>query len=522
MENMNTNKSCRKTDVPVRVFKTFANILSGPLTVIVNNCIRNGIWPDYLKHEIVTPIPKIPQPKVIDDLRNISGLMNINKILEKVTCKMVVSDMRKKMDPAQFGNKKGVSIQHYLIKLLDRVLSALDRNSRGEAVAVIATMIDWRQAFPRQCPTLAIKSFITNGVRPSLIPILMSFFENRRMSVKWRDVISVTKRLKGGGPQGSTKGVLSYMSQSNNNADTVPLEDRFKYFDDLTVVEIINLLNIGISTVRVRDTVPSDLPEHNQMVDNKNLKSQQYLDDINKWTEKNLMELNEKKSKSILFNFSRNHQFATNLVLKSKKLEVVNETKLLGLIITSDLRWDRNVDYLVKDANKRMLMLHAASKFTSDKNVLKLIYYSRIRCKLDQSAVVWNSSLTQKNVSDLERVQKSAVRIICGKNYESYSNTLSELGMKSLSERRNILCLKFAKKSLKVDNFGHLFPLNSKSHDMRTRKGNIYKVAKSYSKKYLQSAIPSMQRLLNKDMIEQKESLRKLIKCSVTSKLCLL
>ena len=64
-------------------------------------------------------------------------------------------------------------------------------------------------------------------------------------------MVSVTKRLKGGGPQGSTKGVLSYMSQSNNNADTVPLEDRFKYFDDLTVVEIVNLLNIGISTVGI-------------------------------------------------------------------------------------------------------------------------------------------------------------------------------------------------------------------------------------------------------------------------------
>ena len=80
----------------------------------------------------------------------------------------------------------------------------------------------------------------------------------------------MTKRLKGGGPQGSTKGVLSYMSQSNNNADTVPLEDRFKYFDDLTVVEIVNLLNIGISTVRDRDTVPSDLPEHNQIINNQN------------------------------------------------------------------------------------------------------------------------------------------------------------------------------------------------------------------------------------------------------------
>ena len=48
---------------------------------------------------------------------------------------------------------------------------------------------------------------------------------------------------------------------------------------------------------------------------------------------------------------------------------MINETKLLGLIIASDLRWDKNIDYLVKDANKRMLMSQAASKFTSDKHV---------------------------------------------------------------------------------------------------------------------------------------------------------
>ena len=52
--------------------------------------------------------------------------------------------------------------------------------------------------------------------------------------------------------------------------------------------------------------------------------------------------------------------------------------------------------YIVKDANRRMVMLHAAAKFTSDKSVLKQIYYSRICCKLDQSAVVWSSNLTQK------------------------------------------------------------------------------------------------------------------------------
>ena len=84
--------------------------------------------------------------------------------------------------------------------------------------------------------------------------------------------------------------------------------------------------------------------------------------------------------------------------MQDQKLEIINETKLLGLIVTSDLRWDKNVDYLVKDANKRMLMLHAASKFTNDKHVLKQIYFSRIRCKLDQSAIKVQSLKKARNL----------------------------------------------------------------------------------------------------------------------------
>ena len=89
------------------------------------------------------------------------------------------------------------------------------------------------------------------------------------------------------------------------------------------------------------------------------------------------MMLNAKKTKSMQFNFSRNLHFKTDLLLGNQKIENVQEIKLLGLILTSDLCWDKNTDYLVKDANKRMLMLHAASKFTSDKQVLKQIYYRR-------------------------------------------------------------------------------------------------------------------------------------------------
>ena len=209
------------------------------------------------------------------------------------------------------------------------------------------------------------------------------------------------------------------------------------------------MLNIGLCSYRVKETIPSHIPEHNQIILSKNLKSQRYLNDINQWTEENLMELNENKTKAILFNFSKNNQFSTDLMLKGKRVEIFEQAKLLGLILTNDLKWEENTNYLVKDANRRMVMLRAAPKFTSDKHVLKQIYFSRIRCKLEQSAAVWSRSLTLKNINDLERVQKSAVRIIYGKPYESYTATLKNLNIVRLSERRDLICLKFAKNSLK-------------------------------------------------------------------------
>ena len=104
------------------------------------------------------------------------------------------------------------------------------------------------------------------------------------------------------------------------------------------------------------------------------------------------------------------------------------------------------------------------------------------------------------------------MRIIYGKSYESYSKTLKEFGMVSLAERRDFLCLKFAKKSLKVENFGHLFPISVKRHEMKTRHNDIFKVNKGYSKRYLQSAIPSMQRILNRDKQKQVEALKQISK----------
>ena len=124
------------------------------------------------------------------------------------------------------------------------------------------------------------------------------------------------------------------------------------------------------------------------------------------------MVLKEKKSKSMIFNFSRKLQFTTNLKIKGETLEVVDEAKLLGTIISNDLKWNKNTDKLVKNANKRMKMLHVAAKFINNNQDLVYLYKTFVRSVLEVSAVVWHSSLSKINSSDLERVQKSALKVI--------------------------------------------------------------------------------------------------------------
>ena len=70
--------------------------------------------------------------------------------------------------------------------------------------------------------------------------------------MKWKGRLSSKRELKGTGPQGSIFGIWEYLSQSNDNANCLDESERFKFVDDLTFLEIINLLNVGLATYNVR------------------------------------------------------------------------------------------------------------------------------------------------------------------------------------------------------------------------------------------------------------------------------
>ena len=74
------------------------------------------------------------------------------------------------------------------------------------------------------------------------------------------------------------------------------------------------------------------------------------------------------------------------------------------------------------------------------------------RSVLEQSSVVWSSSITQENKEDLERTQKSFVKLILKNKFKEdsdqyYEESLMKLNLANLEKRRNYLDLNFAKKT---------------------------------------------------------------------------
>ena len=189
--------------------------------------------------------------------------------------------------------------------------------------------------------------------------------------------------------------------------------------------------------------------------------------------------------------------------MNEKKIEIVNETRLLGTILTSDLKWDKNTKEIVKNAYKRMQLLHAAAGFTANVQDLKNIYLTYVRSIMEHSAGVWHSSLSSKNRRDLERVQKAAVRVILRGKYTNYKEGLKYLRIDTLEKRREFLSLKFAKKCTTNEKVSHFFPKRKSHHKMKKRKAEKYLKNKARTKRYQNSAIPYMQKLLNKDDAER-------------------
>ena len=72
----------------------------------MNTSLKRGEYPEVYKYEISTPVPKVYPPEKMKQMTNISGLLNFDKVMEKMISELMIKDMRAKADPAQYGMRR--------------------------------------------------------------------------------------------------------------------------------------------------------------------------------------------------------------------------------------------------------------------------------------------------------------------------------------------------------------------------------------------------------------------------------
>jgi hypothetical protein len=171
--------------------------------------------------------------------------------------------------------------------------------------------------------------------------------------------------------------------------------------------------------------------------------------------------------------------------------------KILGTTFTNDLSWSLNCNIIIKKVNARMQLLRKVWSFGSSQQ--EMVHLWKVFCLsvLEQSCVLWDSGLTNENVTDLERTQKTFTKLVLEEDYRTYKEALITLGLCSLQDRRKALTLRFIKQSLADGHFTDLFPKRKFQHNMEKRQKEEFQVFRAHTSRYQNSPILTMQKLLN-------------------------
>ena len=519
MEHAKKPKGGVPGDLPKKIIKEFSPELATPASTIFQNIINQQEWPSTWRTEYGIPLQKVKEPDNEDQLRIISLTPFLSKIMEKFVMEWLLFYIGDRIDWRQYGGQKGSSIAHYLIEFINFILYNQDLK---EPQAVLAVMIDFSKAFNRQDHNILLTLLCDLGVPGWLLRIVASFLEDRELLLKYKGHTASSKKLPGGGPQGTVLGMFLFIVLINligfTNQEkeigkmiTKPLSKRkpmpsihLKFIDDLSVAESLSLKKQLIPNPDTNQPRPLEFRNRTEHVlPESESKVQDLLDRIMEYTVTHKMKVNSDKSKVMLFNSSRKFDFKPTLSLDSgNELNFVESSKLLGIILQSNLKWNLNTDSICTNAYARIWMLRRLKLLGATEVELTDVYVKQVRCVVELAVAVWSAGLTKNQAAQIERVQKTVCAVILGDRHTDYKESLDTLDLKTLEERRQELCSKFALKSYRSDKYQHWFSNNNNNLPTRSVKTCVLPVS-TRTRRFEKSPLPYLTTLLN-DIQKQK------------------
>ena len=104
------------------------------------------------------------------------------------------------------------------------------------------------------------------------------------------------------------------------------------------------------------------------------------------------MVINKEKTKVISFSKSRKWAFPPELQFTDgTPIECISDTRLVGVVVSQDLRWFKNTAYICQKARSKLWMLRRMLKFDLTIYEMFDVYTKEIRSLLEMAVPVWHS-----------------------------------------------------------------------------------------------------------------------------------
>ena len=162
------------------------------------------------------------------------------------------------------------------------------------------------------------------------------------------------------------------------------------------------------------------------------------LNNVASWLSANKLTLNNSKTEyMIIGSKKRLGLVACDPIINVGNLKInrVETTKSLGLMIDESLKWSAHVDHIFKKVASGLAILRKVREIL-DFDTLIIIYQSIIQPYFDYCAQVWGC-LGKALVVKVQKLQNRAFRIITRENYTTRSvDILKTLGIPNLEKRR--------------------------------------------------------------------------------------
>ena len=393
---LKSGKSLGPNSIPMKILKCLSPLISSPLSQIINESFKSGIFPDKMKLAKVIPLFKKGCPLTASNYRPISLLSVFSKITEKVMYERLYKFLEKHeiLYSLQFGFRASHSISHALVSLTEAIKSSLDNRKFGCGI-----FIDLQKAFDTVNHDILSMKLEHYGIRGTARDWFKSYLSDRKQYVSLNGSNSSYLNITCGVPQGSVLGPLLFLIYINDLPHASSKLAFYLFADDTNIYyEAESLAQL-------------------QSVVNRELKK------VKMWLDVNKLSLNIDKTNFIIFK-SPQHSSPETVSIKFGNLPVKQTcyVKFLGVLLDENLSWKYHLTELSKKLARTCGMFFKVRHFLPI-NVLICLYNSLFSPFLQYGILVWGLTY-ETYINPVFLLQKRVVKAISFANFTSPSTPI--------------------------------------------------------------------------------------------------